>query len=151
MTTSGTAPPRCSPLEVATGKVTDACYPRHRHEEFLKFLKKVARAYPRVELHVVCDNYAAHKHAEVRKWLARPQNQRITLHFVPTSCSWLNLVECFFSVITRQAIRRGTFHLRQRAHPGHRRLYRSLERAPPAVHLDQGRRRDPRQHPARQD
>jgi transposase len=96
-------------LEVATGTVTDACYPRHRHGEFLRFLKKVAAGYPGCELRVVCDNYATHKHAEVRTWLARPENQRITLHFVPTSCSWLNLVECFFSVITRQAIRRGTF------------------------------------------
>jgi hypothetical protein len=96
-------------LEVATGTVTDACYPRHRHGEFLRFLQKAAAAYPGCELHVVCDNYAAHKHAEVRNWLARPQNQRITLHFVPTSCSWLNLVECFFSIITCQAIRRGSF------------------------------------------
>jgi transposase len=96
-------------LNAATGQVTDACYPRHRHGEFLRFLKKTAAAYPGTELHVVCDNYATHKHAEVRKWLGRPENQRITLHFVPTSCSWLNLVECFFSVITRQAIRRGTF------------------------------------------
>src|SRR5713101_5738646 len=82
-------------------------YPRHRHHEFLKFLKKVAAAYPGTELHVVCDNYATHKHAEVRAWLAR--NPRITLHFTPTGCSWINLVECFFSVITRQAIRRGSF------------------------------------------
>jgi transposase len=67
-------------LEVATGKVTDACYPRHRHEEFLRFLKHVAKAYPRV-----------------------------TLHFTPTSGSWLNLVEVFFGIITRQAIRRGTY------------------------------------------
>ena len=96
-------------LEVATGQVTDACYPRHRHQEFLRFLKKTAAAYPGTELHVVCDNYATHKHADVRKWLARPKNQRITLHFTPTGCSWLNLVECFFSVITRQAIRRGSF------------------------------------------
>jgi transposase len=96
-------------LEVATGQVTDACCPRHRHGEFLKFLKKVTAAYPGEELHVVCDNYATRKHAGVRDWLARPENQRITLHFTPTSCSWLNLVECFFSVITRQAIRRGTF------------------------------------------
>ena len=58
---------------------------------------------------MVCDNYATHQHAEVRAWLARPENQRITLHFVPTGCSWLNLVECFFSFITRQAIRRGSF------------------------------------------
>ncbi len=96
-------------LDVATGTVTDACYPRHRHQEFLKFLKKVAAAYPGTELHVICDNYSTHKHADVRKWLARPENHRITLHFTPTGCSWINLVECFFSVITRQAIRRGSF------------------------------------------
>ena len=77
-------------LEVATGQVTDACYPKHRHQEFLKFLKKVAAAYPGRDLHVVCDNYATHKHAEVRAWLAK--NPGITLHFTPTSCSWLNLV-----------------------------------------------------------
>ena len=96
-------------LNAATGQVTDAYYPRHRHQEFLKFLKKTAAAYPGTALHVVLDNYATHKHQDVRKWLARPENQRITLHFTPTSCSWLNLVECFFSVITRQAIRRGSF------------------------------------------
>jgi len=94
-------------LEIATGKVTDACYPRHRHQEFLAFLKQVAKAYPRVKLHVVCDNYATHKHPAVKAWLAR--NPRITLHFTPTSGSWLNMVEIFFGIITRQAIRRGTF------------------------------------------
>ncbi len=94
-------------LNTATGQVTDACYPRHRHQEFLRFLKKVAAAYPGIELHVICDNYATHKHAEIRAWLAK--NPRVTLHFTPTGCSWINLVECFFSVITRQAIRRGSF------------------------------------------
>jgi transposase len=94
-------------LEVATGKVTDACYDRHRHEEFLHFLKVLARGYPRRELHVVVDNYSTHKHPDVEAWLAR--HPRITLHFTPTSGSWLNLVEAFFSIITRQAIRRGTF------------------------------------------
>jgi transposase len=94
-------------LEVATGKVTDHCYDRHRHEEFLDFLKKVARAYPRRELHVVVDNYATHTHPDVEAWLA--SHPRIALHFTPTSGSWLNLVEAFFSIITRQAIRRGTF------------------------------------------
>jgi transposase len=94
-------------LEVATGKVTDACYPRHRSDEFLRFLKLVAKTYPRVRLHVVVDNYAAHKHPRVNAWLAR--NPRITLHFTPTSGSWLNMVEIFFGIITRQAIRRGTF------------------------------------------
>lgn len=94
-------------LEVATGKVTDACYPRHRHTEFLRFLKHVAKTYPRVKLHIVCDNYATHKHPTVQAWLAR--NPRITMHFTPTSGSWLNMVEIFFGIITRQAIRRGTF------------------------------------------
>ena len=95
-------------LEVATGKISaDACYPRHRHQEFLRFLKKVAAAHPAVELHVVADNYAAHKHPAVKAWLK--ENPRITLHFTPTSCSWLNMVEIFFGIITRQAIRRGTF------------------------------------------
>jgi transposase len=77
-------------LEVATGKVTDACYPRHRSDEFLKFLKQVAKAYPRVKLHLVVDNYATHKHPTVQTWLAR--NPRITMHFTPTSGSWLNMV-----------------------------------------------------------
>src|SRR4030095_16000342 len=94
-------------FEVAHGKVTDACYPRHRHEEFLRFLKQVAKAYPRVKLHLVVDNYATHNHPAVRAWLTR--NPRIILHFTPTWGSWLNMVEIFFSIITRQAIRRGSF------------------------------------------
>jgi transposase len=94
-------------LDVATGRVVDACYPRHRNQEFLRFLKQVAKAYPRKKLHVVCDNYRTHKHANVRAWLEK--NPRITLHFTPTSGSWLNMVEIFFGIITRQAIRRGSF------------------------------------------
>jgi transposase len=94
-------------LEIATGKVLDACYDRHGKAEFLDFLKTVARAYPRRELHVVLDNYHTHKHAEINTWLAK--HPRITLHFTPTSGSWLNLVEVFFGIITRQAIRRGSF------------------------------------------
>ena len=94
-------------LEVATGKVTDQCYDRHGKAEFGDFLKKVAKAYPRRRLHVVVDNYHTHKHPEINAWLA--ENRRITLHFTPTSGSWLNLVEVFFGIITRQAIRRGSF------------------------------------------
>jgi transposase len=94
-------------LEIATGKVTNACYDRHGKAEFLDFMKKVARAYPRRQLHVVVDNYHTHKHPEIEAWLAK--NPRVTLHFTPTSGSWLNLVEVFFGIITRQAIRRGTF------------------------------------------
>ena len=87
-------------LEIATGNVTDACYPRHRGVEFLKFLKLVAKAYPRRQLHIVADNYSAHKHADVKKWLAK--HPRIHLHFTPTHSSWMNLVESFFSIITRK-------------------------------------------------
>ena len=94
-------------LEVATGTVVDACYPRHRHQEFIAFLKLIAKTYPRRKLHLVCDNYATHTHPAVQAWLAR--HLRITLHFTPTSGSWLNMVEIFFGIITRQAIRRGTF------------------------------------------
>ena len=94
-------------LEIATGKVTGHCLPRHRHQEFLRFLKQVARGYPDVELHLVMDNYAAHKRVEVRDWLAA--NPRIHVHFTPTSGSWLNLVEVWFGIIERQAIHRGTF------------------------------------------
>jgi transposase len=94
-------------LDVATGKVTAACHPRHRHQEFLRFLKQVARAHPGGELHLVMDNYAAHKRIEVRDWLAA--NPRVQVHFTPTSGSWLNLVEVWFGIIERQAIRRGTF------------------------------------------
>lgn len=94
-------------LEIATGKVTDRCFDKHRHQEFLAFLKQVAAAYPRRELHIVCDNYGTHKHPVVNAWLQR--NPRIQLHFTPTGASWLNMVEAFFSIITRQAIIRGSF------------------------------------------
>lgn len=67
-------------VEVATGKVVDACHPRHRHQEFLKFLKQVAKAYPRVELHVVLDNYGTHKHPEVRSWLEKNPPGHAALH-----------------------------------------------------------------------
>jgi DDE superfamily endonuclease len=89
-------------LEAATGKVTGACYPQHRHEEFLQFLKQVARAYPRVPLHIVCDNYGTHTHPDVRAWLAR--HPRITLHFTPTSGSWLNMAEVFFILSVPEAV-----------------------------------------------
>ena len=94
-------------LEVATGQVTGICKPRHRHQEFLAFLKQVARAYPDQELHLIMDNYAAHKHPKVNSWLGA--NPRIQVHFTPTSGSWLNLVEVWFGIIERQAIHRGAF------------------------------------------
>ncbi|KLU09364.1 transposase [Kocuria sp. SM24M-10] len=91
-------------LEIATGHVTATCKPRHRRQEFLAFLKQVARAYPSQELHLVMDNYAVHKTAEVKAWLAA--NPRFHVHFTPTSASWLNLVEVWFGIIERQALHR---------------------------------------------
>ncbi len=94
-------------LDVATGNVTGLTQPRHRHQEFLRFLKQVAKAYPDQELHLVMDNYATHKRVEIRDWLAA--NPRVHFHFTPTSGSWLNLVEVWFSIIEKQAIHRGSF------------------------------------------
>src|SRR4051794_3985895 len=94
-------------LDIATGKVTSRCQGRHRHEEFLIFLRQVARAYPGVQLHLVMDNYAAHKHPEVKAWLEA--NPRVHVHYTPTHASWMNLVEVWFSIAERQAIHRGTF------------------------------------------
>jgi hypothetical protein len=94
-------------LEVATGQITDRCYDRHGKAEFLDFLKLVAKTYPRRELHVVLDNCHTHKHDEINQWLSK--HPRITLHFTPTSGSCLNLIEVLFQIITRQAIRRGSF------------------------------------------
>ena len=96
-----------APWKSRPEKSPDACYQRHTNVEFLDFLKIVAKAYPRVKLHVVADSYATHKHPAVKAWLGK--NPRITMHFTPTSGSWLNMVEIFFGIIPRQSIRRGTF------------------------------------------
>lgn len=95
-------------LDVATGEVIGQCKPRHRHQEFLAFLKAVEKQTPaELDLHLIVDNYATHKHENVKNWLKR--NPRVTLHFIPTSSSWLNLVERFFGLITDKQIRRGVF------------------------------------------
>jgi len=96
-------------LNVLDGTVIGTCYPRHRHEEFLKFLRKIDRETPgETELHLIVDNYGTHKHPNVKKWLGK--HKRFHLHFTPTSGSWLNLIERWFSEITRRRIRRGVFH-----------------------------------------
>lgn len=95
-------------LRVMEGKVQGKCYSKHTHAEFLDFLKKVDRTVPRgLVLHVILDNYATHKHANVRAWLET--NPRVQLHFTPTGCSWANLVERFFSELTTRRIRRDSF------------------------------------------
>jgi transposase len=95
-------------LDVATGKVIGECMPRHRHQEFLRFLRTIDRNTPKwLDLDLIVDNYATHKHPKVRAWLKR--HPRFRLHFTPTSASWINLVERFFALITDDAIRRGVF------------------------------------------
>ena len=96
-------------LDVASGRVLTRCAPKHRHQEFLQFLKQIDSSVPSdLDLHLVVDNYATHKHPKVRRWLAaRP---RYHMHYTPTYSSWLNQVEIWFNLITQQAIRRGTFH-----------------------------------------
>jgi transposase len=96
-------------LDVLTGSVIGQCLPRHRHVEFLKFLRTIDREVPnRLQVHLILDNYAIHKHPAVQSWLAK--HPRFHLHFTPTSSSWLNLVEIFFGQLTDKAIRRGVFH-----------------------------------------
>lgn len=95
-------------LEVAQGKVIGQCSARHRHQEFLKFLKRLDSEFPAgVRLHMVLDNYGTHKHPKVQDWLQR--HPRFIPHFVPTSSSWLNLVERWFGELTGKRIRRGVF------------------------------------------
>jgi transposase len=87
-------------LDVATGRVMGECMPRHRHQEFLRFLRAIYRNTPKhLDLHLIVDNYATHKHAKVKAWLAR--HKCVHLHFTPTSASWLNQVERFFGLITQ--------------------------------------------------
>ena len=95
-------------LNVLDGKVVGQCQARHRHQEFLKFLRRLEKEFPRRDLHLILDNYGTHKHPKVRDWLAK--RPRFVLHFTPTSASWLNLVERWFRELTDKRIRRGVFH-----------------------------------------
>ncbi len=95
-------------LNVLDGTVIGRNMQRHRHQEFIRFLNTVEAAIPAGKLvHAIADNYAAHKHPKVRAWLAR--HPRWTFHFTPTSASWLNAVETFFSALTRRRLKRGVF------------------------------------------
>ena len=95
-------------LNILTGAVLGLCMPRHTNKEWLKFLKRIVTEVPLDKaVHVICDNYATHKHPSVQRWLKR--NPRVTVHFTPTSASWLNMVERFFRDLTENALRRGVF------------------------------------------
>jgi len=95
-------------LDIATGAVFTECKPRHRHQEFLSFLRRLDASIPEeLDVHLIVDNYATHKHPQVRTWLA--QRSRYHIHYTPTYSSWLNQVERWFGLITQRAIRRGSF------------------------------------------
>jgi transposase len=94
-------------LQIATGEVLTDCQPRHRSQEFLAFLRQIDRAYPDRELHLVLDNSSTHTTPEVNSWLGR--HPRIHFHFTPTGASWMNMVESWFSILTRQHVRRGSY------------------------------------------
>lgn len=95
-------------LDTLAGKVLGRCMKRHRHQEFLRFMRHIdEHTEPHKDVHVILDNYGSHKHATVVRWLER--HPRFHFHFVPTSCSWLNLVERFFRELTDKRIRRGSF------------------------------------------
>jgi len=95
-------------LEIAQGKVVGQCYARHRHQEFIKFLNRLNEEFPgEVKLHLVMDNYGTHSHPRVQSWLKK--HPRFVAHFIPTSSSWLNLVERWFGELTGKRIRRGVF------------------------------------------
>ena len=95
-------------LDVATGEVITTCKPRHRHQEFLSFLRQIESSVPsELDIHLIVDNYCTHKHAKVKAWLA--QRPRFHVHFTPTYASWLNQVERWFGIITDRMIRRGSF------------------------------------------
>ena len=95
-------------LDVANGQVLAQCKARHRHQEFLAFLKRIDAAVPAgLDVHLIVDNYATPKHPKVRAWLA--QRQRFQIHYTPTHASWLNQVERWFAILTSREIRRGSF------------------------------------------
>jgi transposase len=95
-------------LQLVEGRVIGECYPRHRHQEFLRFLRRLDTEFPgEVGLHLILDNYGTHGHERVRRWLAK--HPRFVLHFIPTSSSWLNLVERWFAELSQKAVRRGVF------------------------------------------
>ena len=95
-------------LDVATGRVISQCRKRHRHQEFLAFLRYIDRHFPAdLDVHLSVDNYVTHKHAKVKAWLAK--RPRYQVHYTPTYASWLNQVERWFGLITQKAIRRGSF------------------------------------------
>ena len=130
-------------LNMLDGKVIGTCMPRHRHREFLRFLRLIDQQTPAgLDLHLIVDNYATHKTPAVKRWLkAHP---RFHLHFTPTSASWLNMVERFFAEITRKRIRRGAFKSVAELKSAIMEYLENHNADPQAIHLDQVGRPNPR-------
>ena len=133
-------------LNVLTGELIGQCFSRHRHEEFLAFLRLINREVPRgKEIHVILDNYGTHKHPDVVAWLEK--HKRFHFHFTPTSSSWLNMVERWFGDDHDQTDPAGQLRQRPRAHRSDRGLHRPPQRGPHPVHLDQDGQADHHQGP----
>jgi transposase len=132
-------------LDLATGKVIGSLHARHRSQEFLAFLKKIDAEVPAdLDCHVVLDNASTHKTPAVKRWLTN--HPRFVLHFTPTSSSWLNLVERWFSELTTKKTTSRHAHLGSATQHRHPQLDRHLERQPAPLRLDQDRRTNPDQH-----
>ena len=135
-------------LNTFDGRVISLCQDRHRHQEWLRFLRLVDDATPdHKQLHLIVDNYATHKPPAVQRWLKR--HPRFHMHFTPTSASWLNMVERFFRDLTVNRLRRGVFRDCHGTRHGHRRLRGPVQRTSQALHLDRFRHRYPRKSHAR--
>jgi len=121
-------------LDVATGKVVGQCMKQHRHQEWLKFLRAIDRATPKgLDLHLIADNYATHKHPTVKAWLAK--HTRFHLHFTPISASWLNQIERFFGLITDKAHPARRVQKRRRTGERYHGLPQSAQRPTQAVRV----------------
>lgn len=96
-------------LLVHKGEVMGKCYDRHRHQEFLDFMKTIETSFPDKELHLIVDNLSVHKHKKVKEYL-KEREDRIFLHFTPTHASWLNQIELWFSILSRKVLQRGIFN-----------------------------------------
>ena len=135
-------------LNVLDGTVLGRCMQRHRHQEFLRFLNAVEAAVPAGKLiHAILDNYGTHKHPKVLAWLAR--HPRWTFHFTPTSGSWLNAVETFFSTLTRRRLRRGSFRSLVDLQEAINRYLAEHNADPEALRLDRRPGRHRREGPTR--
>ena len=131
-------------LNIATGEVIGQCMKRHRHQEWLRFLRTIDSTTPKsLDLHLIVDNYATHKHPAVKAWLEK--HPRFHIHFTPTSASWLNQVERFFGLINQDRIRRGIFQSVTELETAIEGYLEHHNADPSPLNLDQIRNRNPRQ------